>query len=73
MSRLAPAQITVVDLSDDEGCLTAGGTAQLLDNKQVSAMYLTRHGDELHEALDVTVRHTTYSADRGQMEVLRTR
>lgn len=72
MSTLKPAQHNLAELSDDEGChLAVGGASQHLDNSRVSAMYLRRHGDEIHQALDVGVNPTTYSERRGQVEVLR--
>ncbi|CAK7218201.1 hypothetical protein SBRCBS47491_003429 [Sporothrix bragantina] len=33
-------------------------------------MYLRRHGEEIHQALDVRVNPTTYSEERQQLEVL---
>lgn len=72
MSLKPAVQSHVAELSDDEGCHLAAGTgSHHLDNSRVSAMYLRRHGDEIHQALDVRVNPTTYSEERGQVEVLR--
>ncbi|CAK7241317.1 MAG: hypothetical protein STHCBS139747_002778 [Sporothrix thermara] len=71
MATLKPAAQHIVELSDDEGCnLVAGTGGQQLDNKKYSARYLQRHGEEIHQALDVRVNPTIYSEERQQLEIL---
>ena len=73
MATLRPSQGDASETSDDEGYqLMVAGASQQVDNKKASAMYLRKHGDEIHEALDVAVNPTIYSERRGQVEVFRT-
>ncbi|ERT00556.1 hypothetical protein HMPREF1624_03930 [Sporothrix schenckii ATCC 58251] len=74
MPLIPAAQAPATELSDDEGLELAAGTGSSssnLDNSRVSAMYLRHHGDEIHQALDVRVNPSTYSEQRGQVEVLK--
>lgn len=72
MATLRPSKGDVAETSDDEGYqLMVKGASQQVDNRKASAMYLKRHGDEIHEALDNSVNPTIYSKNLGRMEIFK--